>query len=297
MNWHQVYGSTEGPLGFPMGDKQARAIESLLKSLPKDSVFGYRKSVMEKAPSEILPGERSDVSWISTESTDRAGHVVLAKGMNNSQFQANPLVTLGHAYWMPPVGKSLWQKRTSDGPLVGVKAKTVYPPRPKNLPEGEDWPPDKAFPLVQGGLLSGKSIGFLPLKVHQPKRAECEQFHWDPDSTELVIDEWLLLEYACVYLPCNQDTLVESVSKGLVVPEAMLKAMGVEAEKLTMLVAGKGENKDGPPTLPVTSPGPMAFTPLSEIEKAVCAGIRALDLDKIAREACKLAWERRQGRV
>ena len=80
-----------------------------------------------RPPTELNPGERSDVSWISTESVDRMGEVVLAKGMNDGQFQQNPLVTLGHAYWMPPVGKSLWRKRVKDGDLVGIKAKTSIP--------------------------------------------------------------------------------------------------------------------------------------------------------------------------
>jgi hypothetical protein len=33
------------------------------------------------------------------------------------------------------------------------------------------------------------------------------------DATE-GSDEWLLLEYACVFLHCNQKALVEAVSKG-----------------------------------------------------------------------------------
>ncbi len=143
------------------------------------------------------------------------GEVVVARGMNDGQFQQNPLVTLGHAYWMPPVGKSLWRKRVKDGELVGIKAKTVYPPRPEAWPAGDEWPPDKVLALVQAGLLQGKSIGFLPTKVHVPDTKEAAERGWG-DRVGLVIDEWLLLEYACVFLPANQDALVEAVSKGAV---------------------------------------------------------------------------------
>ena len=101
------YGPTEGPLGFPMPDRQARQLDTLLKALPKSKEHAYRKAVTTKAPTELNPGERSDVSWIATESVDRMQEVVIAKGMNDSQFQANPLVTLQHAYSLPPVGKSL----------------------------------------------------------------------------------------------------------------------------------------------------------------------------------------------
>jgi hypothetical protein len=40
----------------------------------------------------------------TTESVDRTQEVV-ARGMNDSQFAANPLVTLQHAYSLPPAGK------------------------------------------------------------------------------------------------------------------------------------------------------------------------------------------------
>ncbi len=97
---------TEGPLGFPLTDKQAFAIDALLKSLPKEPAYAYRKALVQKQPTEL--GDRSDVSWISTEDPDRANDVVIAKGMNDSQFRLNPIVTLNHSYAQPPVGKSLW---------------------------------------------------------------------------------------------------------------------------------------------------------------------------------------------
>ena len=113
-----------------MRDQQARALDTLIKSLPKSEEYSYRHAVKTPATSEVNPGERSDVSWISTEAPDRSKEVVICKGMNDSQFAANPLVTMAHAYWCPPVGKSLWRKRIKDGDTVGIKAKTIYPPRP-----------------------------------------------------------------------------------------------------------------------------------------------------------------------
>jgi len=226
-----LYGPTEGPLGFPMPDRQARQLDTLLKALPKSKEHAYRKAVTAKAPTELNPGERSDVSWITTESVDRMQEVVIAKGMNDSQFQANPLVTLQHAYNLPPVGKSLWRKRVKDGDLVGIKAKTQYPAKPDSWVEGDPWPPDRVLSLVQAGLLNGKSISFLPLKVHLADAKSSEKFSF-PQET-LVIDEWLFLEYAVCSLPMNQDALVEQVSKGaLELPADFLKAMGLEGVHL-----------------------------------------------------------------
>src|SRR5271166_4976496 len=59
---------------------------------------------LEKAPSELLLGERADVSWISTEDPDRDREVVIARGMDDSHFRLNPIVTLQHCYSLPPVG-------------------------------------------------------------------------------------------------------------------------------------------------------------------------------------------------
>jgi hypothetical protein len=92
------YGTAVGPLGFPLLDRQAFALEAILKALPKEEAFAYRKTLIAGKPAEVLPGERSDVSWISTEDPDRANEVVIARGMNDSQFRLNPIVTLQHQY-------------------------------------------------------------------------------------------------------------------------------------------------------------------------------------------------------
>jgi hypothetical protein len=278
------YGPVEGPLGFPMPDRAAQTLDALLKSLPRTPAHEYRHLVTTKAPTEINPGERSDVSWISSESPDRTCEVVSAKGMNDSQFAANPIVTLGHAYSLPPVGKSLWRKRVRDGQRVGIKAKTAYPARPEAWPAQDAWPPDQVFALIQAGLLQGKSIGFLPTKVHVPDGKEVQKNGWC-DNVDLVIDEWLLLEYACVFLPANQDALVESVAKGsLALTDDVLQALGLSKQ-----VFGDG---DGGPLERVVS-----FTSLEEIHKAVLGQIAAIDFEALAEKTIKETWYKSLGRV
>src|SRR5262249_32924771 len=70
------YGTANGPLGFPMLDRQAFALDAILKALPNEDAYAYRKSVVAEKASEVLPGERSDVSWITTEDPDRTKEVV-----------------------------------------------------------------------------------------------------------------------------------------------------------------------------------------------------------------------------
>ncbi|MFQ3593402.1 MAG: hypothetical protein SNJ82_09495 [Gemmataceae bacterium] len=202
----------EGPLGFPMPEASARAVEALLRRLPRSDHYHYRHLMQSRAMSECNPGERSDVSWISTEAVDRAGEIVRANGMDDSEFRLNPLVTLEHNYTRPPVGRCLWRRRVRDGQTHGIKAKTYYPPRPTGLEPAASWPPDEVFAHIQAGLLTGKSIGFLPLQTHIPDEAEVRANGW-PENVRLVIDRWLLLEYACVSLPANPLALVQSVSK------------------------------------------------------------------------------------
>ena len=69
-NFLKHYGSTEGPLGLPMQDRQAFLLESILKALPAED-RALKHAIVAKAPTELLDGERADVSWISTEEIDR----------------------------------------------------------------------------------------------------------------------------------------------------------------------------------------------------------------------------------
>src|SRR5262245_15595235 len=102
------YGDTEGPLGFSMKDADAKALEALLDTLPE---VEYRREAVHKATTDLAPGERADVSWISTETLDRQRDVVLAAGLDDSHFKMNPIVTLAHDYSKAPVGKSPWRRK------------------------------------------------------------------------------------------------------------------------------------------------------------------------------------------
>jgi hypothetical protein len=277
MKWHQDFGPVEGPLGFPMLDKQAQAIDQLLKTLPKDEAFRYRKSAQFKL-TELMTGERTDVSWISTQDVDRVGDVVIAAGMDDSHYRLNPLVTLGHEYDTMPVGKSQWRKRDKDGSLVGVKAKTVYPKRPDDWP-GEEWDPDYAWSLVKADLLRGKSIGFLPLEVHSPKPEEIKK---NPEwaNATLIIDKWLLLEYACCFLPIQQHAVVIEVGKAALPPKALhmvAKGYNLNIEQLVQQHIG--------------------FTTIEAVQEAIQRRLMQIDFAAITESAISTAVNRAKGRV
>lgn len=204
------YFDTQGPFGVPMKDAQAKLLEQRLKDVPRDEAFAFRRLSLARGLAEWQPEGRADVSWITEESPDRVGDIVLARGMDDSHFALNPLVTLNHNYDEAPVGRSLWRKRVQEGTLVGVKAKTHYPPRPTTWADGP-WPPDVAFDLVQAGLLLGKSIGFVPLQLREPNADERREPAMK--TVRFIIEKWLLVEYACCFLPMQPNAVVEQVLK------------------------------------------------------------------------------------
>jgi hypothetical protein len=252
----------EGPLGFPLTEKQARNLDALLKLLPNTKEYEYRKTLFAKAPTELNPGERSDVSWISTETPDRYGDVMFAKGMNDSQYALNPIVTLNHSYSTPPIGRSLWRKFVKDGDIRGIKAKTVYPPKPDGWDEKQVWQPDQVFAQVQAGLLNAKSIGWVPTKAHFADPKEAMKFGCN--DGDLLVEEWLLIEYAVGTIPVNPETVVQTISKTL--PE-----------------------QSPPPHLIL----PVKFTHLDEIERAIKERIESINLSCIVNDII----DQKRGRI
>lgn len=195
--------TVEGPFGVKMTEDTARKVEALVKELPKDSAYRYRRKGVVPSDTEVQAVERVDVSKVTTRAMDRDFEVVDPAGIDLEQYRLNPIVLFGHDQDRP-VGKALWIKPDSDG----VVAKTQYISRPENY-QGE-WLPDFVFSMVQADVLKGKSIGFLPLEVRDPTEEEITQY----PELRAVITRSLLLEYSVVSVPSNPAALVESIGKG-----------------------------------------------------------------------------------
>lgn len=134
--------------------------------------------------------------FISTESTDRHGDIVRAKGMQDANFAKNPVVLYGHDYHSLPVGKSLWRKTARKGGVTGVLAATQFAP----TEEGK-----LVFSLWKDGYLNAASIGFIPL-AYDVIRGEEDDTGYKP-ILGFDITDWELLEYSIVPIPANQDAL------------------------------------------------------------------------------------------
>lgn len=280
----KVYGDTEGPLGFPMKDADAKAVDALMKQYP-DSEFC--RAIVEKATTELRDGERADVSWIQTEAVDRHGDIVLCGGFRDDAFQGNPIVTINHDYTKSPVGRSIWRKKVKEGDRRGIKAKTTYPTKPTEWNDPNNiWPSDNAWALVKSGLMGGKSIGFLTLKAHSPTDEEIKR---QPELSKIrrIVDEWVLLEYCCCWLPVNPEAVVDAVSKSMVKPEELAFA------GYTGPVPTKKAEVDPNDAILAKA----TFTPLSEIQKAINNSLGKINTKAMIEKAVQDGWDRLKGKV
>ena len=121
-------------------------------------------------------------------------------------------------------------------------------------PAGECWQLDKVFAQIQAGLLNAKSIGWLPTKAHFADVKEAAKNNWRNGT--LVVEEWLLIEYAVGAIPVNPETVIEVVSK-----TAVVRDQGSEVIEM-----------------------PVPFITLAELEKSMQKRIESIDIGAIAQE-------------
>lgn len=194
-------------LGFQTTEDQARKIDEVLKTLPKECA--YRKQASLPASMELDEGEKASIDMITTEAIDREGEVVVSKGINSQFFNSNPVVMFAHKYDQLPVGRAAWLKSVPSG----IKAKTIFSDATEIA--------RSCWQMTKEGILKGRSIGFLPTKIRAPKPEETQ---WK--NATAIIESSILCEYSVAPIPMNSQALVEAVAKGLT-DEATLKKLGL----------------------------------------------------------------------
>lgn len=199
--------------GLKMPEEIARRADELSKGLPTD--FHYRR-VAKAASSIRFPkmedGSNSDVSMVTTDDVDRDGEVMLPEGINLDDFRKSPTVFYCHEYTQP-VGKCLWIKPETNPGNIGLSAMTRYAKKPADW-QGP-WLPDAVHSMMQEGIGTGKSIGFIPTSKRAPTADELKTRPDWKNANNGIIDRCVLLEYSVAPLPANQNALSLAVSKAL----------------------------------------------------------------------------------
>tara|TARA_R100001086_G_scaffold169725_3_gene92506 strand:+ start:3291 stop:3908 length:618 start_codon:yes stop_codon:yes gene_type:complete len=147
---------------------------------------------------------------ISTETIDRDGEVLVAQGMDASEFEKNPVVFYNHDY-AQPIGKITDIRRKADK----VDATIEFAQRPSDF-EGSYFP-EFVESLVEQGIVKGISVGFVPHAGGVRKASQKDREDYG-DSVRQVYSKWKLLEVSVAPLPANGEALVSAVRKGLVDP-------------------------------------------------------------------------------
>ena len=147
---------------------------------------------------------------ISTETIDRDGEVLVAQGMDSSEFDKNPVVFYNHDY-AQPVGK-VTDLRRGKGK---VDATIEFAKRPDDF-EGAYFP-EFVESLVEQGVVKGISVGFLPQPGGVRKATQKDREDYG-DNVRQVFSKWKLLEVSVAPLPANSTALVSAIRKGAVDP-------------------------------------------------------------------------------
>lgn len=154
------------------------------------------------------------IPWvISTPGVDREGDVIVPAGCTArlGSYERNPVVFFGHQKEPLPVGVS----RGPDGSLSvaevdGNLLSTCFF-------HGKTLVSAQCYELAKIGVLSAASIGFIPYKGKRLARAEnpdLERDDIDFSFPGFLIEDWELVEWSIVGVPCNGEAIRLSLEKG-----------------------------------------------------------------------------------
>lgn len=146
-------------------------------------------------------GERTVRFTISKEVVDRDGDILVAEGVDFSNYMKNPVFCGFHNTRDFPLGKvtKFWVEGNS------VKA-DVYFPTIEELSSDLNNVSEKAklvdftYNCYKTGMLNAVSVGFIA-KSYEPIK----------ETGGVKVLEWELLEFSAVAVPANQDAIAQAV--------------------------------------------------------------------------------------
>ena len=232
MNSSKLVECVSCPVALP--EAVAKEVDSLYKTLPSGLEF---KTAAMEVEYQFEPGERAEVSILTTRDVDKTGEVVLPEGLELDSYRKSMVVLWNHDK-SRPVATCGWIKLYKDQ----IRAKTIYPEKPEDL--DTPWPTDEIWGMLKcvPPILRCKSIGFLPLLPLRDPTPQELQVHpeWAGSG---IWEKTLLLEYSLVYHGCNDDAIVLAVNDKSLNP-MVLKGLGIPVPEIKPQV--KAEPKPEP---------------------------------------------------
>ena len=158
--------------------------------------------------SELVEGERADVSVFTEEICDDEGDVVLSDGVEWDVFEklGKPIMLSHGTEPSELIGKALWVKQTGKKWLGKSQYKEAY------------------FPLLKE--FKGKSISGI---ITQKRVADDKDKAQWGDRTKRIIEKVSIRETSVCVIPVNPKAVQLALSKGLKVSESILSALGYAA--------------------------------------------------------------------
>ena len=164
--------------------------------------------------------ERTFTAVITSEILDRDKEVLLSEGLNYKEFMNNPVVFFNHNY-DNPVGKVIKLHKYKNE----WKATIKIADRPDNYTDS--FFPDYLWAMVEQDVIKGISIGFSVVATRQPTKLDFKLYGNDLRN---VITKFELLEVSVAPLQANQNSLIQSVNKGLLTEEQCKKYFDIDIQ-------------------------------------------------------------------
>ena len=173
-------------------DRIAKRYGIIQRDISSAPVLPSRKDAALGSTAVSADSSYDYTGMITTQRKDRSDDTIAPAGLDTSEFRKKPVVFFNHASGELPVGRCPAVWRVNNGWKAAIK---LAPASANPLAE-------QVRQMIDGGFISGISIGFIPRKW---------EFSNDP-SRPYGIDfkEAELIEFSICGIPCNPDCSIDA---------------------------------------------------------------------------------------
>lgn len=145
------------------------------------------------------------VGRISTEKVvDRDGEILVAKGVDFTNYRKNPVVLWMHRRDAMPIGRNMWPIKVADNGKSLIAKTQIF----------DGGIGAQIMDYLSEGFPLAISVGLIPKKIEAPTPQDIRRNpRWA--GADRIVWEWELAEYSFVTVPANPDATIGLVQKGL----------------------------------------------------------------------------------